>query len=65
MSYSDSPEEMKNVIPSASNSLAGIVGTAVVLALLYFGRDVLIPITLAILLSFLVAPTIRAMRKSV
>ena len=63
MPYSDSPEKMKNVTPSTSNSLAGIVGTAVILALLYFGRDVLIPITLAILLSFLVAPMIRAMRK--
>ncbi|TFW18045.1 AI-2E family transporter [Duganella callida] len=32
------------------------------LALLYFGRDVLIPITLAFILSFLLAPFVRALR---
>ena len=56
MPSSESPEKLNAVRNVASNHLAGIVGTAVVLALLYFGRDVLIPITLAILLSFLVAP---------
>jgi hypothetical protein len=44
-------------LPSA---VAGLVGTATVLALLYFGRDVLIPITLAFILSFLIAPFVRA-----
>ena len=63
MPSSESPEKLNAVRNVASNHLAGIVGTAVVLALLYFGRDVLIPITLAILLSFLVAPILRAMRK--
>lgn len=47
-------------LPSA---VAGIVGTATVLALLYFGRDVLIPITLAFILSFLLAPFVRALRR--
>ncbi|HEX5343159.1 MAG TPA: AI-2E family transporter [Duganella sp.] len=46
-------------LPSA---VAGLVGTATVLALLYFGRDVLIPITLAFILSFLIAPFVRALR---
>ncbi|MYM68002.1 AI-2E family transporter [Pseudoduganella sp. FT55W] len=32
------------------------------LALLYFGRDVLIPITLAFIFSFLIAPFVRALR---
>ena len=63
MPSSEPSEPLKSVRQNASNHLAGIVGTAVVLALLYFGRDVLIPITLAILLSFLVAPMLRAMRK--
>nr|WP_255484642.1 AI-2E family transporter [Duganella sp. 1224] len=39
-----------------------MVGTATVLALLYFGRDVLIPITLAFIFSFLIAPFVRALR---
>jgi predicted PurR-regulated permease PerM len=46
-------------LPSA---VAGLVGTATVLALLYFGRDVLIPITLAFIFSFLIAPFVRALR---
>ncbi len=41
----------------------GIVATATVLALLYFGRDVLIPITLAIILSLLIAPLVHAFRR--
>nr|WP_166455281.1 AI-2E family transporter [Duganella alba] len=44
------------------NAVAGLVGTATVLALLYFGRDVLIPITLAFIFSFLIAPFVRALR---
>ncbi|WP_371866233.1 AI-2E family transporter [Duganella radicis] len=43
-------------------AVAGLVGTATVLALLYFGRDVLIPITLAFIFSFLIAPFVRALR---
>jgi predicted PurR-regulated permease PerM len=46
-------------LPSA---VAGLLGTATVLALLYFGRDVLIPITLAFIFSFLIAPFVRALR---
>lgn len=46
-------------LPSA---VTGLVGTATVLALLYFGRDVLIPITLAFIFSFLIAPFVRALR---
>ena len=44
-------------------TVIGLVGTATVLALLYFGRDVLIPITLAFILSFLIAPFVRALRR--
>jgi predicted PurR-regulated permease PerM len=40
-----------------------IVTAGIVLALLYFGRDVLIPLALAILLTFLVAPVVRALRR--
>ncbi|MGC2033676.1 MAG: AI-2E family transporter, partial [Steroidobacteraceae bacterium] len=40
----------------------GIIATASVLALLYFARDVLVPITLAVILSLLIAPLVRALR---
>src|ERR1700761_1483868 len=42
---------------------AGIIATAAVLALLYFARDVLVPITLAFILSLLIAPMVRALRR--
>src|ERR1700692_48370 len=41
----------------------GIIATATVLALLYFARDVLVPITLAVILSLLIAPLVRALRR--
>ena len=40
-----------------------IMSAAVVLALLYLGRTVLIPLALAIMLSLLVAPLVRALRR--
>src|SRR5580658_8579331 len=41
----------------------GIIATATVLALLYFARDVLVPVTLAFILSLLIAPLVRALRR--
>jgi predicted PurR-regulated permease PerM len=41
----------------------GIMATATLLALLYFARDVLVPITLAVILSLLIAPLVRALRR--
>src|ERR1700712_778417 len=46
--------------PDASNPL---ISGVVLVAILYFGRDVLIPITLAILLSFLLAPLVGLLRR--
>jgi predicted PurR-regulated permease PerM len=42
---------------------APIITAGVVLALLYLGRDVLIPLVVAIMLSLLVAPLVRALRR--
>ncbi len=55
---------------SPSSPLAGaprdlannILATGTVLALLYLGRDVLVPITLSIILSLLIAPLVRWLR---
>jgi len=41
----------------------GIIATATLLALLYFARDVLVPITLAFILSLLIAPLVRGLRR--
>src|SRR5579862_8939299 len=41
----------------------GIIATAALLALLYFARDVLVPVTLAFILSLLIAPLVRALRR--
>jgi predicted PurR-regulated permease PerM len=49
--------------PSQPDRVTGILATATVLALLYFGRDVLIPITLAIILSLLITPLIHRLRR--
>ena len=46
-------------------SVGGLVNGAVVLGLLYFGREVLVPITLAVLLSLLLAPLVRKLRRLV
>jgi predicted PurR-regulated permease PerM len=40
-----------------------ITTAGIILALLYFGREVLIPVALAIMLSFLLAPVVRALRR--
>jgi len=45
------------------NRALGIIATAAFLALLYFARDVLVPITLAFILSLLIAPLVRALRR--
>lgn len=52
--------------PTPAGLAAGssrLVSAAVVLALLYLGRDVLIPFALAIMLSLLLAPAARALRR--
>ncbi|HVG03340.1 MAG TPA: hypothetical protein VM937_00200, partial [Burkholderiaceae bacterium] len=47
-------------IPRAPGSqLAALVTFIVVTGILYFGRDVLIPLALSVLLTFLLAPGVR------
>jgi predicted PurR-regulated permease PerM len=60
MSSADAP-----IVPSPPirDRALGIIATATLLALLYFARDVLVPVTLAFILSLLVAPLVRALRR--
>ena len=41
----------------------GIIAAGVLLTLLYFGREVLIPLTLALMLSLLIAPLVHRLRR--
>ncbi len=58
-----SPEPDPASAPARYNRAIGILATATVLALLYFARDVLVPITLAVLLSLLIAPLVHRLRR--
>ncbi len=49
--------------PSKRDRALSIIAAATVLALLYFAREVLVPVTLAIILSLLIAPLVRALRR--
>ena len=43
--------------------MMAVLVTATVIAILYFAREVFVPITLAVLLSFLLAPAVRWLRR--
>jgi predicted PurR-regulated permease PerM len=62
----DPPPQVARVqaveLPGLRSLLAIVVGVVVVAAL-YVGRDVLIPITLAVLLSFVLAPLVALLRR--
>jgi AI-2E family transporter len=50
------------IVPSGL-ALSNVMVGAVVVALLYFTRDILVPIALAILLSFVLAPLVRLLQR--
>jgi predicted PurR-regulated permease PerM len=47
----------------SDNSLATVLVAAAIVAALYFGREVLLPIALAVLLSFVLAPPVRLLQR--
>src|SRR3984893_5868260 len=49
--------------PLSRDRALGIIAAATLLALLYCARDVLVPIALAFILSLLIAPLVRALRR--
>jgi predicted PurR-regulated permease PerM len=63
MDLPDPPEPNAAVAQPPSTRAGGILAVAAVLALLYVGRDVLVPITLAVILSLLIAPLVRVFRR--
>ena len=65
----DTPDPLRTITTESSGSgslrdrALGIIALATVLGLLYFGRDVLIPFTVALMLSLLIAPLVRRLRR--
>ncbi len=49
--------------PPAGSTLATVLMAVVVIAALYFGREVLVPIALAVLMSFVLAPLVRLLQR--
>ncbi|HLN97971.1 MAG TPA: AI-2E family transporter, partial [Pyrinomonadaceae bacterium] len=47
----------------SGESLATVLVAAAIVAALYFGREVLLPIALAVLLSFVLAPPVRLLQR--
>ncbi len=54
--------EVKVIVP-AGLAFSNVMVGAVVVAILYFAREILVPIALAVLLSFVLAPLVRALQR--
>ena len=50
-------------LPPGVFGMLAVLVTATIIAVLYFAREVFVPITLAVLLSFLLAPAVRWLRR--
>ena len=56
------PEAPRLGIPVIGSALATVLLAVVVIAALYLAREVLVPISFALLLSFVLAPLVRLLR---
>ncbi len=54
------PRQMPSV---PASTMTSVIVAVVVIAALYFGREVLVPIALALLLSFVLAPLVRFLQR--
>jgi predicted PurR-regulated permease PerM len=65
----DDPDPLRGLTPGPSgigslgDRAVGILAFATLLALLYVGRNVLIPLTIALMLGLLIAPLVRKLRR--
>src|ERR1700712_1103375 len=60
----DSPSQSRNRIAGNVPTLAlGLLALSAILGLLYFARPILVPVTLAVVLSFALGPFVRALRQ--
>jgi predicted PurR-regulated permease PerM len=58
-----SPESAPPLQARASQTALGVLAVAAILGLLYLGRTILVPVTLAVVLSFAIGPFVRALRR--
>src|SRR5487761_1269293 len=60
-----SPPELRgeSTLADSYRTLTVLAIIAATIAALYFGKDVLLPVTLAVLLSFVLSPVVRLLRK--
>ena len=58
--HAESPSTMN---AKSGNSLATVLVAAAIVAALYFGREVLLPMALAVLLSFVLAPPVKLLQR--
>jgi predicted PurR-regulated permease PerM len=58
-----SPPELRGEPAESYRTLTGLAVAASIVATLYFGKEVLFPVTLAVLLSFVLSPLVRVLRK--
>ncbi len=56
------PGLARRVSPVSSSTLTSVMLGVIVIAALYFGREVLVPIALAVLLSFVLSPLVRLLQ---
>ena len=56
------PDASRMGFPAANSALSTVLLAVVVVAALYLAREVLVPISLAVLLSFVLAPLVRLLR---
>src|ERR1700757_887925 len=58
-----SDDRMFREDPSRFSGVLTFLTSGLIVAILYVARDIIVPITLAILLSFLLSPAVRALRR--
>jgi predicted PurR-regulated permease PerM len=63
MNGPDIPGSAGFSVVAAQSGAIRIVATAAVLGILYLGRDVFVPVTLAVMLSFLMLPLVQRLRR--
>jgi len=56
------PESEATSVVAVQSGAMRVIATAAVLGILYLGRDVLVPVTLAVMLSFLMLPLVQRLR---
>jgi len=50
-------------LPDSASGAIRVVATAAILGILYLGREILVPVTLAVILSLLIAPVVHRLRR--